>query len=81
VQPFFALHGGIIASTEPIPVNAPDATGLNFLFDISTGVRIRIGRQTLNVGYKFLHISNAYTTNFNPGVDNNVIYVGFSFLR
>jgi hypothetical protein len=82
VQPFFAIHGGIIASTEPIPVNTAEATGLNFLFDISPGVRIKINEhQAVNLGYKFLHISNAYTTNVNPGVDNNVIFIGFSLLR
>jgi hypothetical protein len=73
LQPFFATHGGIIVSTEPIPVNASDATGLNFLFDFGPGLRIKVGQhEAINAGYKFLHISNAYTTNFNPGVDNNV---------
>jgi hypothetical protein len=81
-QPFFATHGGIIASTEPIPINAPDATGLNFLFDFSPGVRFKFGnRSAISVGYKFLHISNAYTTNFNPGVDNNIVFAGFSIVR
>jgi hypothetical protein len=82
LQPFFGIHGGIIASTEPIPVNAADATGLNFLFDFSPGISIKISsHQAVNVGYKFLHISNAYTTNFNPGVDNNVVFIGFSLLK
>ena len=82
VQPFFEMHGGIIASTEPVPSNAPDATGLNFLFDLGPGLRFKIGDyHAISIGYKFLHISNAHTTNFNPGVDNNVIFVGFSFLR
>lgn len=82
VHPFFETMGGIIASTEPIPINAPNATGLNFMFDIGGGIRWLIGqRRALNFGYRFLHISNAGTTSFNPGVDNNVIYVGFSFLR
>jgi len=49
LQPFFAMHGGIIASTEPIPVNAADASGLNFLFDLSPGVSIKISsHQTAN---------------------------------
>jgi Lipid A 3-O-deacylase (PagL) len=79
VRPFFAAHGGIYASTEPIPINAPDATGLNFLFDFGPGLSIQTGQHgAINVGYKFLHISNAYTTAFNPGVDNNVVFVGFS---
>jgi hypothetical protein len=82
VRPFFETIEGIIASTEPIPIRAPNATGLNFLFDLGGGIRWNMGpRRAISVGYRFLHISNAGTTNFNPGVDNNVIYVGYSFLR
>lgn len=82
VHPFLETLGGIVASTQPIPIDQPDATGLNFCFDFGAGIRWRAGeRGAMSVGYKFLHISNAYTTNFNPGVDNNVFYVGYSFLR
>jgi hypothetical protein len=82
LDPFVEFDGGIIASTEPIPERHPDATGLNFLFDLGGGIRWRVGtRRAVTLGYKFLHISNAYTTGFNPGVDNNVFYVGYSFLR
>jgi hypothetical protein len=82
VRPFFSAHGGIYASTEPIPINAADATGLNFLFDFGPGVSVRVGAHAaVQGGYKFLHISNAYTTRFNPGVDNNVFFIGFSLLR
>ena len=82
LYPFVEFDGGIIASTEPIPERGPDATGLNFLFDLGGGIRWRVGsRCAVTLGYKFLHISNAYTTGFNPGVDNNVLYVGYSFLR
>ena len=82
VRPFVEARGGIIASTEPIPINAPDATGLNFLFDFGGGLRWKTDeRHAVAFGYKFLHISNAATTDFNPGLDNNVFYAGFSFLR
>jgi Lipid A 3-O-deacylase (PagL) len=82
VHPFAETMEGIIASTEPIPVNLTDASGLNFLFDLGGGVRWRVApRQAISIGYRFLHISNAGTTSFNPGVDNNVIYVGYSFRR
>ena len=82
VHPFIETLGGVIASTEPIPENQPDASGLNFLFDFGGGVRWDLGqRRAVALGYKFLHISNAGTTSFNPGVDNNVIYFGYSFRR
>lgn len=82
MYPFVETNEGIIASSEPIPVNVLGATGLNFLIDLGGGVRIKIGpRHTISLGYKFLHISNGFTSAVNPGVDNNVFYAGFSFWR
>ena len=53
-----------------------------FAFDFGGGAEWRIAdKQAISLGYKYLHISNAYTTPTNPGVDNNVFYLGFSFLR
>lgn len=82
VYPFAETIEGMIGSTEPIPELGTNATGLNFLIDGGGGVRWRVReRQTLSLGYRFLHVSNADTTNFNPGLDNNVFYVGYSFSR
>jgi hypothetical protein len=82
IFPYLQTNEGIIASSEPIPINAPNATGLNFVIDVGGGVRIKTGeRHAVSLGYKFLHISNGFTSAFNPGVDNNVFYAGFSILR
>lgn len=82
VHPFLETAGGIVASSEPIPEKQPDATGLNFFFDGGGGIRWRVSpRGAVSLGYRFFHISNAGTTRFNPGVDNNVFYLGYSFLR
>jgi len=55
------------------------ATALNFLVDFDGGVkwRPRTKRYGFEAGYKFLHISNAFTTSVDPGVDNN-LYLCFS---
>ena len=82
IHPFVETMEGLIASTEPIPENQPDASGLNFLFDLGVGVRWSVSpSRAVSLGYRFLHISNAGTTSFNPGVDNNIFYLGYSFLR
>jgi lipid A 3-O-deacylase PagL len=82
IYPFIQTNEGIIISTEPVPIDIPDATGLNFLIDLGGGIRIKTGeRRAITLGYKFLHISNGFTTPVNPGVDNNVFYAGFSFLK
>jgi hypothetical protein len=60
VYPFLQTNEGIIASSEPIPINVIGATGLNFLIDVGGGVRIKMGpRRAISLGYKFLHISTA----------------------
>jgi Lipid A 3-O-deacylase (PagL) len=80
--PFLETNEGIIASSEPIPINVTGATGLNFLIDLGGGVRIKTGeRRAISLGYKFLHISNGFTSPVNPGVDNNIFYAGFSILK
>lgn len=80
--PFIQTDEGIIASTQPIPIGIPNATGLNFFIDLGAGVRIKTGeRHAITFGYKFLHVSNGFTTSVNPGVDNNVFYAGFSILK
>jgi hypothetical protein len=81
-HPFLLGDAGIIASTEPIPENVTNATGLNFLIDFGGGLRWKLDAgHAVSLGYRFLHISNAGTTIANPGLDNNVFYLGFSFLR
>lgn len=82
IHPIAEVDGGIVASTEPIPLRGNNATGLNFLFDFGGGIRWNAGpRQAVTAGYRFLHISNAGTTDFNPGLDNHVFYLSYSFLR
>lgn len=82
VCPFLQTSEGIIASSQPIPINITGATGLNFLIDVGGGLRIQAGpHRALTLGYKFLHISNGFTAPVNPGVDNNVFYAGFSLLK
>jgi Lipid A 3-O-deacylase (PagL) len=82
VYSFLQTNEGIIASSEPIPINVTGATGLNFLIDVGGGVRIKTDqRHAISLGYKFLHISNGFTSAVNPGVDNNIFYAGFSILK
>ncbi|MGA2150427.1 MAG: acyloxyacyl hydrolase [Bryobacteraceae bacterium] len=82
LAPFVELGGGIVASTEPIPFNVPGGTGLNFLADLGAGLRWKLSRtRAVSIGYRLMHISNANTTGVNPGIDNHVLWMGFSFSR
>jgi Lipid A 3-O-deacylase (PagL) len=82
LHPFAEIAGGLLASTEPVPIQAPDATGLNFMFYFGGGARWKLRKTSaVDVGYRFLHVSNAGTTNFNPSLDNNVFYAGYLVRR
>jgi hypothetical protein len=80
VQPFGHATGGFLYFTEDVPVVG--AARFNFTFDFSGGVQIVNGnRRAFTIGYKYEHISNGYRATFNPGVDVQMIYAGFSVFR
>jgi hypothetical protein len=82
-QPFWATSVGFVASVEPIPFDVPKATLLNFTFDLQAGFQVFNASRSRAwmFGYKFQHISNAYRSSVNPGVDLNVLFVGYSFFK
>ena len=75
---FTAAAGGVLVFTRPFPV--PEARRLNFTLEYGVGVRLRThGEQWLQLGYKFHHLSNAYTAEMNPGLDGHVLYAGYQW--
>ena len=82
VKPFVSSSGGFLYFKRPVPVDIPLATKFNFTFDVGGGVQIPIHtRRAIMLGYKFHHISNGGRSQINPGLDANLIYVGFSFFK
>ena len=80
VQPFAAATGGFLYFSEQVPVAG--ASQFNFTYDFSGGIQIvNSNRRSLTIGYKYHHISNGYTATFNPGVDVQMIYAGFSLFK
>jgi len=50
----------------------------NYTFEVGGGVQWQYrARKALRVGYKFHHLSNAYTAASNPGIDGAVFLFGF----
>lgn len=69
--------GGLIFD-RPFPI--PEARRINFTLEFGGGVIVRVGHQRwVRAGYKFHHLSNAYTAPQNPGLDANVFYVGYDW--
>jgi opacity protein-like surface antigen len=80
LQPFFIGHGGYMYSTHPIPM--PDAGSFNFTFDFGAGLELyRSQSKSVRAEYRFHHISNHNTANQNPGIDNGLFQVTYSFGR
>lgn len=80
VQPFGQTTGGFLYFNEQVPVAG--AARFNFTFDFSGGVQIvNSNRRAFAIGYKYQHISNANRATFNPGVDVQMIFAGFSVFK
>lgn len=78
LQPFVESSGGFLYFNK----RTPNFTGkrFNFTADVGGGLEIRMkDKRSLTVGYKYYHISNAYRGIDNPGYDNNLFYIGYTF--
>jgi len=80
VQPFGQATGGLLYFSDQVPnINTSQ---FNFTFDFSGGVQVvNSNRRSFTIGYKYDHISNGYTGTYNPGVDLQMIFAGFSVFR
>lgn len=80
LQPFFIGHGGYMYSTQPIPTT--NAGSFNFTFDLGAGFELyRSKTRSVRAEYRYHHISNHETANDNPGIDNGLFQVTYSFGR
>lgn len=80
LQPFANGTAGFLYFSKDVPVAG--AARFNFTFDFGGGIEI-VGksRRAITVGYKYQHISNGDRSPINPGVDVQLIYVGYSIRR
>lgn len=80
IQPFVDSHGGYMYSTQPIPIAA--AGSFNFTFDIGVGAELfRSHTRSIRAEYRYHHISNHNTATANPGIDNGLFQVTYTFGR
>ena len=80
LQPIVLGHGGYMYSTQPIPDAASGS--FNFTFDFGVGLELyRTRTRSIRIDYRYHHISDHYTTVENPGIDNGLFAVTYSFGR
>jgi hypothetical protein len=80
IQPFAEGNVGFLYFTRPTPYTT--TTNFNFTFALGGGFQtFTSAHRAVSFGYKYHHLSNAFMTPINPGVDSNVFYVGYSLFR
>ncbi len=79
VQPFIVTDEGALYFARPILVT--NGERFNFIIDYGIGTQIFTSPgRAVTIGYRYFHISNADLAG-NPGNDQNLFFLGFSFLR
>ena len=88
IQPFLTANAGMIVFNRAIPDDRsplrPNQVGRRFNFTLAGGGGVEFDadrERSYRVGFKFHHISNASTGNINPGFDQNLFYVGYTFKK
>ena len=80
VHPFAHVNGGFLYFNKSMPIE--DSGQFQFVGEAGGGVRIFTSdRRALSLGVKFHHISNGDRHGSNRGLNQFVIYAGFSIFR
>ena len=78
LQPFVEGSGGLLYFNK----RTPNFIGTRFTFtaDVGGGVEFNLNdKRAVTLGYKYYHISNGGRGIENPGFDNNLFYIGYTF--
>lgn len=77
VQPFLSTDAGFIYFDDR--VLSPQGSQFMYSIDFGGGIQIfRKSRQSISIGYRYQHLSNANISHHNPGADANTFYVAVS---
>lgn len=80
VHPFIHVNGGLLYFNKSVPIE--DAGQFAWVGEAGGGVRIFTSeRRAVNIGVRFHHISNGDRTGSNRGLNQFVIYAGFSVFK
>ena len=80
VHPFAHINGGFLYFNKSMPIE--DSGQFQFVGEAGGGVRIFTSeRRAVNIGVRFHHISNGDRHGSNRGLNNFVIYAGFSIFK
>ena len=74
IAPFVEADGGVVLSTANLPPG--DTSNVNFTSGATVGVQMfRRKRNSINLGVKVFHLSNASLGNHNPGINSSLQFM------
>lgn len=80
VHPFVHVNGGFLYFNKPVPIE--DSGQFAFVGEAGGGVRIfTADKRAVSIGVRFHHISNGDRAGSNRGLNQFVIYAGFSIFK
>src|SRR5215203_6915405 len=80
IHPFIHVNGGLLYFNKPVPIE--DSGQFAYVGEAGGGVRIFTSeRRAVNIGVRFHHISNGDRSGSNRGLNQFVIYAGFSIFK
>jgi len=80
IHPYVHVNGGFLYFNKEVPIE--DSGRFAFVGEAGGGVRIFTSeRRAVNIGVRFHHISNGDTSGSNRGLNQFVIYAGFSVFK
>ncbi len=80
LQPFVVGNAGFLVSTHDIPYD--NSARFNFTFEFGAGLELfHDHSRSIAAEYHIHHLSNAYRAFNNPGIDNQILKLTYSFGR
>jgi hypothetical protein len=76
--PYFELGGGVLFTNHEVP---PGTSSTNFTPGAAFGVHFLTDRLTWSADVRYLHISNAGLSGFNPGINSVQVRLGIGAFR
>jgi hypothetical protein len=80
VKPFIHINGGLLVFNESVPL--PDSGKLALVGETGAGLRVFTSeRWAMSFGVRFHHISNGDSAGSNRGLNQFIVYAGFSVFK
>jgi hypothetical protein len=80
LKPFIHVNGGLLGFTDDVPL--PDSGRLGLIGEAGAGLRVfTSARRAVSLGVRFHHISNGDRSGSNRGLNQFIVYAGFSVFK